>query len=346
MKLAKKNLSFQSKINNLKFDFFKNAKWFMLASATIILAGIILFFTIGFNLGIDFTGGTILSVGVKESIGTTVTQTKVNEVLTSNGIANAVFQVSGTESGESISVRYQDISGKTEEQMNDINDLIITEILEELEYTTDEDIALVQAASRIGATASSELILNAFVAVLVSSVLILLYVAFRFEVSFGLSAIISLLHDVFMMCSLTIIFNIEINSSFIAAIITIIGYSINDTIIVYDRMRENLKKGYYAHADKSILINDSIKQTMLRNLYTSLTTLFTITILAFVGIPSIQQFALPIIFGIVAGTYSSILIASPLWAFVNKGKANQKVSTNIEANVIDKPAEVTATINQ
>ena len=151
------------------------------------------------------------------------------------------------------------------------------------------------------------------VSLAVAAVGMLLYITYRFEFKFGVAATAALLHDVLVVLAVYAIMQIPINTSFIAAMLTIVGYSINATIVIFDRIRENrglMKKG----TSLAELVNVSITQTMARSVNTSLTTLFTIGMIYLMGVSAIKEFALPLIVGIIAGTYSSVLIAGPLWA--------------------------------
>ncbi|MBZ4644832.1 MAG: protein-export rane protein SecF [Clostridia bacterium] len=157
---------------------------------------------------------------------------------------------------------------------------------------------------------------------LIASILMLIYITFRFEFKSGVAAVIAMIHDVLVMLTVYAVFRIPINTSFIAAILTILGYSINDTIIVFDRIRENRK--YMKKEEFSNVVNKSIWQTMARSINTSLTTLLTITVLYILGVQSIKDFAFPLIVGIVSGTYSSIFIASPIWVMWREWEAKKK----------------------
>jgi len=178
---------------------------------------------------------------------------------------------------------------------------------------TPEDVLRVD---NVGAVIGKELTREAFLALLIASVAMVLYITMRFEFKFAVAAILALLHDVFVVLAFFSLFKVEINSPFIAAILTIIGYSINDTIVIFDRIRENLKY----HRKRTILevINDSINESLVRSINTSLTTLVVLVALFvafnyFVGGMNLKVFALALLVGIVSGTYSSIFIASPLW---------------------------------
>lgn len=178
----------------------------------------------------------------------------------------------------------------------------------------------------ISATVSGELLTNALLAICLSIVLMLVYIAFRFEVSSGLSAIVALLHDILIMFSFMAIFHIEINSTFIAALITILGYSINNTIIVFDRIRENMRSVFHKNSTATFIANTSIKETLMRSVNTSVTTLLTITMVALIGVSSIRIFALPIIVGLLAGTFSSIFISPSVWALWKDRKRKSRKS--------------------
>lgn len=174
---------------------------------------------------------------------------------------------------------------------------------------------------RVSATVGKELWGNASMALIIAAILMLIYISFRFELLSGLSAVIALLHDLFVMMAVYAIFQLPVNTSFIAAMLTILGYSINATIVIFDRIRENakfLRKETFAE-----ITNKSIWQSMGRAINTSVTTLLTIVMVYILGVTSVREFALPIIIGIVCGTYSSIFIAGPVWALF---KGTEKVT--------------------
>ena len=160
--------------------------------------------------------------------------------------------------------------------------------------------------------------INSILAILIAVILILIYIAIRFELLSGLVAIMMLLHDVLIMCALVAIFRIQINAGFIAALITIIGYSINNVIIVFDRIRENKKKEIYKDYPSDALVNVSIKQVLNRSILTALTTFVSVLALTILGVSSIREFLLPILFGLLSGVYSSTMLAGPIWAKINE----------------------------
>ena len=166
----------------------------------------------------------------------------------------------------------------------------------------------------------------------------LIYITFRFKLTFGIAAIISLLHDVFVLLAVYALFRVPVNSPFVAAVLTVVGYSINDTIVVFDRIRENLK-GFRIMSNEEVA-DLSIRQTLTRSINTSITTLLSIVCLYLLGVDSIKEFTLPLLVGIASGTYSSICIASPLWVMFeemrDKKKADKKNLSGKNVKAIQK----------
>ena len=318
-----KSLRVFDKIQDTKFDFVKHAWKFAIASLAILLAGIIVWIACGLNLGLDFTGGSIVKVQIgsqlDEGNAYNTYADKIEDVFAEYGIT--ISQMQKEDSGEraSISVRFQDLEGYTAEQMSalvtgDITDSLTTALNADGSNTNFE----VFESQRIGATASSNLLSSAILAILISSILILIYIAIRFELLSGIATLVTIVHDVLIVFALVSIFRIEINSTFVAAIITVIGYSINNTIIIFDRVRENMNNEKVASQGSDYVVQVSVKQTLIRSLYTTFTTLLAIAMLAIIGVSSIQIFLLPIIFGLIAGAYSSIFLAPALWAIMIK----------------------------
>ena len=308
----------------MKFSFVKHSKKFMIVSIVIILAGLICgVFMGGFNLGIDFTGGSILTVDLKQTYEIDDLQTCLSNA---GEKGFTVFRLDKTGEGTEAQMRIRPQADEAADIAQRDNILAkIQEVYPEAELTNVE---------RIGAVASSSLIKNAIFAVAIAGVLILLYISIRFEFHFGVSSIVCLVHDVLIMMSLVCIFRVEINSSFIAAVLTIVGYSINNTIVVFDRMRETRKASPEIDLDE--LVDTSLHKTLTRSIYTSITTLATIVILFILGPSSIKEFAFPIIVGLVAGTYSSLFLAAPLWdVLIRKSKKQQALM----ATPMDKQAK-------
>ncbi|TDT45969.1 protein translocase subunit SecF [Fonticella tunisiensis] len=272
--------------------------WFAI-SLIIIFAGLISLVVQGLNYGVDFRGGTVVTV----NIGKDFDSKEIRQIAEKYDPQSTVRKIEGNQ--------VEIISGNlTDEQVPKLfNDL-------KAKYNlTDKDLL---STNRIGPSVGNELKRNALKSVAVATILMLIYIWIRFEIKSGVAAIIALLHDVLITISVYTLLQIPVNSSFIAAILTILGYSINDTIVIFDRIRENRRTHKYH--DYTTLANASITQTMARSINTVMTTLFTITAIYILGVPSIKEFALPLIIGIISGAYSSIFIASPIWVLWKKGE--------------------------
>ena len=354
MNSVKKNkTSFDEKIHTLKLDVTKRRLVWLLIPVAIILVGIILVSTIGFNLGIDFTGGTIINVipneiNISDDNNYNQVKADIEEVLNEFGLKATQFQIVENDQGQAVSVRFQDKAGADEKEMNVlINDKIIPALYEKFGMDKNDDrfANYVQASDRIGATSSSELLLKALIAIMASIVLILIYIAIRFEVASGLSAIVALFSDVLVTCSIVLMCRIQINTTFIAALITIIGYSINNTIIIFDRVRELRKLDENKGKSNEELANMAVSQSFARTLNTTITTLVAVLLLAIIGVPSVREFVIPIIIGLLSGVYSSLFLSPNLWALMyrerakknkgikTKGKKDPKVQEDVETEI-------------
>ena len=300
----------------------KRRIWFMIPVIIVLIALIEFFafagvnnwdFSEGLNIGIDFTGGTQITV----ALGDNYSEAKLNEVtsvVNGHGVTVSYAQKTGTGSSSAALVKFKNLYSDNEQNNN-----LVADITTDLEQHFGVEVA----ASSVGSTASGDLLATAFLSIFVAAICIFIYIIFRFELWSGLSAVIALFHDLIIMFSLTLICRIEINASFIAALITILAYSINDTIVIFDRIREYVKDNIGNRIDYSEIANHAIASSMTRSIYTSITTLLTIAIVA-ICIPQIRNFAFPIIFGILAGTFSSIFIAAPLYVSIKNSLANSK----------------------
>lgn len=301
----------------------KSKIWFALPLAIVLIALIVFFsfagvngwdFSKGINVGIDFAGGTSVSV----VFGDEYSEAKLNEVaneIKKFGVDISYTQKTGTGSESAALVKFKNMYSDDAKNM-ELNEKIQAALQEKYE---GKEVAY----SAVGSTASSELLATAFLSIFVAAICILVYVVIRFELWSGISAVIALFHDLIIMFSLTVMFRIEINASFIAALITILAYSINDTIVVFDRVRELIKMNTGQKIDYVSITNKAITSTLTRSIYTSITTLMAIAVVAIL-IPQIRDFALPIVFGILAGTFSSVFLAAPMFVMIKKSLANSK----------------------
>ena len=249
-----------------------------------------------FNFDIEFTGGTAVTVDMGKEFDNDELAAVCADV---TGQKNPQIQkILGTNEA---SIKLQSIDGDTRTKLSKA-------IVEKFSLTDDS----ILSVQDISATVSGEMQKMAFIALLVSCAAMLIYITIRFkDFKTGLSSIFALLHDVLIMLSFYAIFRVPVNNAFIAALLTVVGYSINATIVIFDRIREN--KGAIRYKTTEELVNLSIKQTLKRSIYTSLTTFLAIAAVYVFGVKSVKEFALPIMVGIISGTYSSVFLSGSFW---------------------------------
>lgn len=283
-----------------RFDIIGKRKIWYAISSLLIIASLFFMVTRGFNMGIDFTGGTIMDLRFEKAVNIN----DVRAVLNEYNLSNSTIQLSGESSS----------STESENVMIRTVDLEEQERKEVMAGLTDKLGAYqVLREEKVGATMGTELIMNAVYATIISWFLIIAYVSYRFEFKFGISAVLGLAHNVIIVLGAFALTQRQIDSSFVAALLTIIGYSINDTIVIFDRIRENLKLHFRKNGDIVELVNTSIYQTMTRSIYTVSTVLFATFALYFFGGDTTKDFAFALLIGFFCGAYTSIFIASPLW---------------------------------
>lgn len=283
---------------NYKFDFVGKRKLFFLISGVLLLAGILSLLIAGLNLGIDFVSGTRLDIQIDQPF--TVEQAR--DVLEQQGIEDAQIRVGGNDDNFAIVNVPMTLNN---EQVINIREAF------QAEYGEQVDLQEQVVSPVIG----RELARNAVIALLLASVGICIYVAVRFEYRFAVAAILALFHDALFTVGMFSILQIEVDLTFIAAVLTIVGYSVNDTIVIFDRIREHLKVVKIKEfQDLKDVVNVSIQETLVRSINTGITVLFTAAALFLFGGETIANFSLALLLGLTIGMYSSIFIASPLWA--------------------------------
>lgn len=299
-----------------KFDFIGKRYWWFALSALIMIPGLISMAVQGFNLGIDFTGGTLLDLKFAQP----VTVAQVRDVLKDYHLEGSTIQLA---------------SGAQVEAAQNV--FVRTHVL-----TEDERIAAMEGlkklgsfevlrVEKVGAVIGSELTRQAILALVVSWLLMIAYISFRFEFKFGVSAVAALIHDCVVVLGVFSLFRLEVDASFVAAILTIVGYSINDTIVIFDRIRENMKthRKTESFAD---MVNRSIWQTMTRSIYTVVTVLFCSFALYFFGGETTKNFALALTIGFVSGAYSSVCNASPIWVTMKEFSERKRVEAKMKGS--------------
>lgn len=273
------------------FHIIKSRKIFYVISLVIILVGLVSLFTQGLNLGIDFTGGNFVELKFKQA----VTADQIRSALAEHQLEDSKIQTSGE---NTYIIRTHALSqAESEKDFNAISEKLggATMLRNQL----------------VGPVVGKELTRQAILALAIASILMILYITWRFEFLQGISAIASLIHDVLVMVGFASLLQIEIDSTFVAAVLTIIGYSINDTIVIFDRIRENMRIN--RKEELADLVNKSLWQTMARSINTVLTVVFVLVALLLFGGSTIHNFISLLLIGVLAGCYSSIFSASPIW---------------------------------
>ena len=280
------------------FDFIGHKKIWFTFSGIMILLSIISIILFRFNWGIDFTGGTILELGFNKN----VTVEEVRDGLREDGLQTSTIQLSGNisgESGDDVIIRTRNLSSEEAQTVvSHVNDKVGG--------------AEVKRIETVGAVIGSEVTKSTLLNVLISFGAMILYMSIRFEHRIAISAIVAICHDILMVLGVFAFFHLEVDASFLAAILTVLGYSMNESVVIFDRIRENLHT--HRRTDSfATLANDSIHQTIRRSLYTLTTTLFCVASLYFFGGDTTKNFALVMLIGFISGAYSSICVASSIW---------------------------------
>ena len=290
------------------FSVYKNRWTFIGISITLILVGIMFVSINGFQLDIDFAGGTSITFDATQKVEQTEVADLVYETL---GFPASAVQVNAQNPNE--------FTVKTKAIDEDASQRLLQAFKTKYQLEDDHSDFLVNSFTP---SFGRQMANQALLAVGIAVILMLVYITVRFEFLFGVSAVIALIHDVLIMISVYAIFRVPVNTSFIAVVLTTLGYSINNTIIVFDRIRENRKN---ADAKESLekIADKSFFQTLGRSVNTTVTTFVMVGVLYVMGVNSIKEFALPLMIGILAGAYSSLFIASPVWVMMKKNKTSK-----------------------
>ncbi|MBR5162839.1 MAG: protein translocase subunit SecF [Schwartzia sp.] len=295
------------------FDIVGRRKLWYFISLCVIIPGIVSMFVRGFNFGIDFTGGTLIELRFDEKVSIGA----VREVMKGYDLDNSMIQLFGDASD---ATEARDVMIRTVDLEESDRKAVMASLKEKLGAYS------VLREEKVGATMGAELLMNAALATLLSWLLIVAYVSFRFEFRFGIAAVLALIHDVLVVIGVFSILQKQVDSSFVAALLTIVGYSINDTIVIFDRIRENLRLHFRRGGDIVELANRSIYQTLTRSLYTVCTVLFTTFALYWFGGDTTKDFSFALLVGFFSGCYSSIFVASPLWVTLRNWSEAKKAA--------------------
>lgn len=291
------------------FSIVKNWKIFFAITLIFLLIGYGSMIFRGFNLGIDFTGGSIMALGFARE----VKITEVREVLSRHDLGGAIIQL---ESDDAAATSARGVLIRTPV----IADNDRTQVMADMEKSLGK--FEIRRVENVGATIGGELIQQAAIAVFLSWVLMILYITIRFQWNFAVAAIIALIIDVSVTLSWFSLMQLEVDSTFIAALLTVVGYSVNGTIVIFDRIRENLKIHRRSETITE-MIDHSIFSTLTRTVYTTITTLFAIVAIFLFGGETIHNFSFAMLVGVCSGCYTSVLLAGTMWLFLQHKKAGE-----------------------
>ena len=297
--------------------FLRLRRGFFIFSATLIVLSIVLLFAKGLNFGIDFEGGILIEVGTEQKADIAGMRATLGDL----GLGEVSLQEFGNETDVLIRVERQ--PGDAEAQQ-----AAITIVRNALEKSFGSGLTY-RRTEFVGPKVGAELIQAGIIAMVLSIALMLVYIWFRFELPFAIGAIIALMHDVILTLGMFALFGLEFNLAIVAAILLIVGYSMNDTVVVYDRVRENLRK--YKKMPLIELLNVSVNDTLSRTVMTSLTTLLALAALLIFGGEVIRDFTIAMIWGVVVGTYSSVFIAAAALMTVKPGSSTNVVASGFGA---------------
>lgn len=298
---------------SFKYDFVKNRNLYFIISTLLTVIGIVFLLTAGLKLGIEFDRGSRVNI-------------QANETLTNEQV-QAEFEELGFEDATVV------LAGANNDQANvSFKGALSKEEVLKINTHFEEKYGEPPSISTVTPTVGRELAQNAFYAVLIASVGIIIYVAFRFEWSMAVASVVALLHDAFMIIAIFSILRIEVDLPFIAAVLTIVGYSINDTIVTFDRIRENMRLEKVRTQEKlAEIVNRSIFETLGRSINTVLTVIIAAVALLIFGADSIRNFSIALLIGLTFGAYSSIFIASQLWYVMKSRQMKSKKTRPVEA---------------
>ena len=284
-----------------KFNFNKFFKFFNALSLVLIIISITLLIFKGLNFGVDFKGGTLIELRATDK---QITISQVRQSFLNMNLGDVTVKKFG---------KNNDFLIKFEKKENNNNNLI-TQIKDDLTNSVGPGFNF-RRVENVGPKVSSELLRSGIIAIGLSLVAMLIYIWIRFEWQFSIGAILALFHDVILTLGIFSLFSLEINLSIVAAVLTIVGYSMNDTVVIFDRVRENLKK--FSDIKIFDLTNISINETLSRTIITSITTLLALVSIYIFGGEILKGFSLAMILGVIFGTYSSIYIANPILILLN-----------------------------
>lgn len=295
----------------MKFDIVQHKKWWFSLSSILVVLSLASILIFGFNFGIDYTGGTIIDMHFEQPV--TVAQVREGVDSANMNLDNSVIQLTGVteqDSSQDVMIRMRNLSSEESKA-------VVTAV--EGKIGPGE----VKRTESVGAVIGSEVTKNAAINLLVAFVALAAYISFRFEYKIAISAIVSIMHDLIMVLGVFSFFHLEIDASFLAAILTVVGYSMNEAVVIFDRVRENTRTHRRSDSYEK-LAHDSIAQSIHRSIYTLTTVLFACGALHFFGGESTKNFSLVMLIGFISGAYSSICVDTSLWVVWKNHTSNKR----------------------
>ena len=306
----------------MSFDIVKHRVWWFTLSSVLVIASLISIFINGFNFGIDYTGGTILDMQFNKA----VTVSEVRQVIDNADmdLGNTVIQLTGVtdqDSSTDVMLRMRNLTSDESKAVSD-------------KLSDSLGGAEIKRTESVGAVIGSEVTKNAITSLAVAFIALAAYISFRFEYKIAISALVSILHDLIMVLGFFSFFHLEIDASFLEAILTVVGYSMNEAVVIFDRVRENTRTHRRTDSYEK-LAHDSISQSIHRSIYTLTTVLFACGALHFFGGDSTKNFSLVMLIGFISGAYSSICVDTSLWVVWKNHTSHKRGPKAIETE----PAE-------
>lgn len=311
----KKKFNLDTKLSKCNLDVVSNFKKYLIAPVVIILAAMILLFTIGFNKSIDFTGGTVVRVYIGETYTFDEGKEKLEEVLSDNGLVASLYQLTEDDGKQFITVKYQDKANFTQIEMSNLNEQVVEDLFGKFGYDKEDyqQANYVEGNQRIDPSLAETAIVNVFGGIVIASILIVAYFIIRFGHQSAMTALLSVYHDILIAIGLALIVRVEINMTFVSALVAVMTYSFINNILFFGKVRE-------LSEDKTIkakeIANEAVKQNMHTSLIVSWFAMLMLVLFIFVGTTNTLPFSLVTLFGVLASFYSSNFLAPTLWAFV------------------------------
>jgi preprotein translocase SecF subunit len=309
--------TFSQKINSYSWDVTKHFKKLIIASAVLLIAAFVLLFTIGFNKSVEFTGGTAVRVYKQEQTTIETMQSKIDKVLFDNGLEASVYQEVEFEGNKFISVKYKNDVNLSETRLNEVNEKIVDELFIEFDFDKNdlEQEGYVVGNERFDSSVGRQAMLNTFLIIVVASVFVVAYFAIRFKHQTAMTALLSIYHDVLLAISLTLIFRVEINLTFMSGLLFVLGFSMLNNLLYFSNVKDKIKQAEKSVTAKDIAIS-ALKQYIKTEISISSIAIVALGVFMAFGLTTVFSVGMISIFGVIASFYSVTFLVPTLWKAV------------------------------